>query len=304
MPGVQKPHCEPPVPRKADTSSDRTCGSSPSTVVTTLPATRSTGVTFRRFEPFRARAARAGEPGAPTRAALRDGLLLTPAPGAIQALLDQNPDYLTLVLPGLQGGVVELELTRVNLFAEGFRAVASDAPTLPMTLDRAGHYRGIVRGDRDSLAAVSVFHDEIMGIYRTAADGAVVLGRVEGGARGEHRHESEHSRDGLRHEDAARDGGGTVGTRDDDADEEEHLRPEAGRVVGDQTPHEPRGEEPVVEALVRREHLHGRGLLRCGAEDRPPVAFQFRQRADGILAQDARCRAAPAGTAARYRNRG
>ena len=45
IPGVQKPHCDPPVARKASAKPSRTAGSRPSIVITDRPATRATGVT-------------------------------------------------------------------------------------------------------------------------------------------------------------------------------------------------------------------------------------------------------------------
>ena len=45
IPGVQKPHCDPPVAQNAAASPSRTAGSSPSIVTTDRPATRPTGVT-------------------------------------------------------------------------------------------------------------------------------------------------------------------------------------------------------------------------------------------------------------------
>ena len=45
IPGVQKPHWEPPVATKASASPSRTDGSRPASVVTERPATRAAGVT-------------------------------------------------------------------------------------------------------------------------------------------------------------------------------------------------------------------------------------------------------------------
>jgi len=45
MPGVQKPHCDPPVLTNAAAARSRTSASRPSTVVTDRPATRDSGVT-------------------------------------------------------------------------------------------------------------------------------------------------------------------------------------------------------------------------------------------------------------------
>ena len=45
IPGVQNPHCEPPVATNASASVSRRVASRPSTVVTVRPATRVAGVT-------------------------------------------------------------------------------------------------------------------------------------------------------------------------------------------------------------------------------------------------------------------
>ncbi len=45
IPGVQNPHCDPPVATKASVIRSRSAGWSPSTVVTSRPAIRATGVT-------------------------------------------------------------------------------------------------------------------------------------------------------------------------------------------------------------------------------------------------------------------
>ena len=45
IPGVQNPHCDPPVATNAAASASRAVGSRPSTVVTERPATRAIGVT-------------------------------------------------------------------------------------------------------------------------------------------------------------------------------------------------------------------------------------------------------------------
>jgi len=50
------------------------------------------------------------------------------------------------LLPGLKGGIVELELTPFDLFAAASgRRQRRAGPSA--ALDRANHYRGIVKGD-------------------------------------------------------------------------------------------------------------------------------------------------------------
>ena len=75
---------------------------------------------------------------------------------------------------------VELELVRVDITTADFKVVTSDSNGQAVPYEPGVHYRGKIKGDPDSHAAVSVFRDEVMGSYFTPAEGTVVIGRLLG----------------------------------------------------------------------------------------------------------------------------
>lgn len=111
---------------------------------------------------------------------LSDGIKLSLDHSATTSLLEEKPDYLTLPVPRIKGGTVELELVRVNIFAPGFSVKTSLPTNEPLQKDLGVHYRGIVKDNPRSLAAISVFENEIMGFYSSEGDGNTVLGRLKG----------------------------------------------------------------------------------------------------------------------------
>ena len=111
---------------------------------------------------------------------LSNGVKLSLDKSVTANLLREKIDYLTLPLSNTEGGTVELELVRVNIFAPGF-SVKTSLPTTESIQESLGiHYRGIVKGNTRSLAAISVFKNEIMGFYSTGTDGNTVIGRLGG----------------------------------------------------------------------------------------------------------------------------
>ncbi|MEN0006761.1 MAG: zinc-dependent metalloprotease [Bacteroidota bacterium] len=93
---------------------------------------------------------------------------------------------LQLQLPQAGRSTLQLELVKVDLFANGpYIRLAS---TNQLTRVNPGlHYRGTVKGDPNSLVAISVLDDEVMGLISTTATGNLVLGRLQhDGQEGEH----------------------------------------------------------------------------------------------------------------------
>jgi hypothetical protein len=88
---------------------------------------------------------------------------------APEDLVNSNAQSLTLRLPTFAGPPVELELVQVNPFAEGFNVVTSDSNGQPVAYERGVHYSGVIKGVENSLAAISVFKDEVMGTYSSTA---------------------------------------------------------------------------------------------------------------------------------------
>jgi len=141
--------------------------------------TKAAGAAFARRELFKS-SARVAEADAPVRDALFDGATFDLDKSAGGRLLQDKAASLTLPLPDGKGGVVELELAQVNIFAAGFSVTTSKPSKEDISESRGAHYRGIVKGDDTSLAAISVFRNEVMGFYSTEAGGNTVVGRLGG----------------------------------------------------------------------------------------------------------------------------
>ena len=114
------------------------------------------------------------------RTVINDGAVFDLDKPAIEKLISDKVKFLTLSLPDGKGGTVDLELVQVDILAKGF-SVTTAAPTSePAQEDFGVHYRGIVSGNEQSLAAISVFKNEMIGFFSTETDGNSVVGRLTG----------------------------------------------------------------------------------------------------------------------------
>lgn len=97
----------------------------------------------------------------------------------IAVMASENSQALTLKVPDpkIFGQDVFIELTRVNILAEGFEA--KTASGLTVDVSHASHYRGSVRGIPGSLAAINVFGKEISGFYSLPDEGNFVVGKMK-----------------------------------------------------------------------------------------------------------------------------
>lgn len=137
------------------------------------------GRAFPAVEPFN-RQTRSAADNAAQRRAVTAGSILQLRPNALAELVNRNAPSLTLRLPTHGGPPVELELVQVNLFAEGFNVFTSDSNGQPVPHERGVHYWGVVKGIENSLATISVFKDEVIGMYSSAPGGNFVLGKLAG----------------------------------------------------------------------------------------------------------------------------
>lgn len=112
--------------------------------------------------------------------------LLQLQPQAVKAFFKSNPDAITLRIPSTTQGDIELELVKVNIFTDDFSVIESDTET-PAEAEKGVHYRGTIKGDPRSFAAVSVFDEEVMALISSSAEGNLVIGKVaEAGAALQH----------------------------------------------------------------------------------------------------------------------
>ncbi len=93
---------------------------------------------------------------------------------ALRSLLSRNSQNITLSIPSLSGNV-ELELCQVNFMPDDFKIATSSGKTIDYK--RGLYFQGIIKGDQNSMAAISIFENEIIGIVSTK-DGNYNLGAL------------------------------------------------------------------------------------------------------------------------------
>src|SRR6185436_10132101 len=81
---------------------------------------------------------------------------------AAQNLLSLRAENLNFIIPS-SGNNIELELFQSVIFTPDFTVVTA-SNNLPVSYNGGVHYWGIIKGDNASIAAISIFNNEVMGM--------------------------------------------------------------------------------------------------------------------------------------------
>jgi len=136
------------------------------------------GRDFPLQEPFE-RQTRSVAADAVRRRAVNAGTILQLRRNALADLVNRNAQSLTLRLPTFGGPPIELELVKVDIFDPGFKVTTSTSNGQPVAHPQGVHYWGVIKGVEDSLAAISIFKDEIIGTF-SSSQGNFVIGKLAG----------------------------------------------------------------------------------------------------------------------------
>jgi hypothetical protein len=96
----------------------------------------------------------------------------------IGQLIQFKPKTLTLPITLGDGTVLELELYEKSVFSDDAVIRTQDGDLFAPQANV--HYRGVVKGHPGSLAGLSFFPDEVIGVVSTPTHGSVVIGLLEG----------------------------------------------------------------------------------------------------------------------------
>lgn len=94
-------------------------------------------------------------------------------------MMKRNPENLTLNLPFQNSQILELQLTKATIFAESFNVYRGNDRSNPIAVKKGHYYWGMVKGDPNSMVAISVFEDEITGAIRVNGKN-LDLGKIKG----------------------------------------------------------------------------------------------------------------------------
>jgi hypothetical protein len=109
---------------------------------------------------------------------LEDGFLLDLNPGSLQALFKNRHETLLFEIPMGGKKAMKLELVRHEMLTGDFRVKTSEPDGTARKYQPGIYYRGVVRDEPGSLAAISVFEDEIIGVVSKPGDGNMILGKI------------------------------------------------------------------------------------------------------------------------------
>lgn len=105
-----------------------------------------------------------------------DVLALQPA--AIQKLNKEKPRNFTLQLPTSNDGQLNVKLVKVDLFTDNFNIKLSSGKTVKPEA-YGTHYRGIIEGQDASIAAVSIYDDQVTGMFSAPGFGNLQLEQLQ-----------------------------------------------------------------------------------------------------------------------------
>ncbi len=156
--------------------------STPGFVPQRIEALRQSGATFEPVALFNTAPA-SSQRGARWQEDLDNAVLLAPARSAMDEVIARRPSTLRLELP-TSAGQVALDLELTDIFTDDFSLViASTGEAFPY--DQGLYYRGAVVGDPNSLVAISIFKEEVMG-FISKVDGDFTIGKLDGDVEGTH----------------------------------------------------------------------------------------------------------------------
>jgi hypothetical protein len=92
---------------------------------------------------------------------------------------NQQPDFITLQLPLKNQPDIQVLLYKANLFTPDFSVTSAGSNGAPVSYRPGLHYQGIIAGNIQSIAAISIFDNEVMGLISDPASGNIVIGRLQ-----------------------------------------------------------------------------------------------------------------------------
>jgi len=100
---------------------------------------------------------------------------------ALASALHQPPEQMVLQLPAAgRSRELELELVRVEITSPAFSSLLASTGK-PAAAQEGLHYRGVIKGAAGSVAALSLFEGQVMGLFSSEIHGNLVLGALEQG---------------------------------------------------------------------------------------------------------------------------
>lgn len=106
-----------------------------------------------------------------------EGVLLNFNQQSARQLIAQAPEFITMSLPFDGVRNVDVELVKVNIYAPGFSV--TNSANEKINWEMGTHYRGVIKDMDGSIASVSMFQGEIVGMFSGPRIGNYTLGALQ-----------------------------------------------------------------------------------------------------------------------------
>jgi len=94
---------------------------------------------------------------------------------SVDCLMANKEEYIQVQIP-YQSEIIEVQLYKVNLFAEGFHVDTDKSKSI--SYEQGIYYRGIIKGDANSTVSFNFFKNELNGIISNQNLGNLVIGKI------------------------------------------------------------------------------------------------------------------------------
>lgn len=94
---------------------------------------------------------------------------------SVANVMANKEEYIQVQIP-YQSEIIEVQLYKVNLFAEGFHVDTNKSKSI--SYEQGIYYRGIVKGDSNSTVSFNFFKNELNGIISNQNLGNLVIGKI------------------------------------------------------------------------------------------------------------------------------
>ncbi len=112
------------------------------------------------------------------RSGVRQSSILQLKEGAVQNMLQERSDFIELQLEDASGKTWSLDLYRTQSVSNDFVVTTASSGGEPVFIDGGIFYRGVIKGDYNSVAAFSIFEGNIIGMI-SSDNGNMVLHPLE-----------------------------------------------------------------------------------------------------------------------------
>ncbi len=97
----------------------------------------------------------------------------------LTALRSANLQSMKLEIPYKNNQTLQVELIRADPLSDDFTVITDQSNGRAVSYTAGQYFRGILKGDDQSIAAFSFFENEIIGMISTQAEGNIVIGKLQ-----------------------------------------------------------------------------------------------------------------------------